>query len=179
MKFNPAIISGVFLIEIEPQSDERGFFARSWCREEFARHGLNAVLSQCSISFNLRRGTLRGMHHQVAPHPEAKLVRCTAGAIYDVALDLRPDSGTFGRWQAFELNAANRHMVYVPEGVAHGFQTLADGSEVFYQISEPHYPECARGVRWDDPAFNIAWPLPVSVLSEKDRSYPLLNHVPE
>lgn len=179
MKFNPAGISGVFLIEIEPQSDERGFFARSWCREEFARHGLNAALSQCSISFNSRCGTLRGMHHQVAPHPEAKLVRCTAGAIYDVVLDLRPDSGTFGRWQAFELNAANRHMVYVPEGVAHGFQTLADGSEVFYQISEPHHPECARGVRWDDPAFDIAWPLPVSVVSEKDCSYPLLNHVPE
>lgn len=175
MKFNPAGISGVFLIEIEPQSDERGFFARSWCREEFARHGLNAALSQCSISFNLRRGTLRGMHWQAAPHPEAKLVRCTAEAIYDVVLDLRPDSGTFGRWQAFEINAANRHMVYVPEGVAHGFQTLADGSEVFYQISEPHHPECARGVRWDDPAFNIAWPLPVSALSEKDHSYPFIG----
>lgn len=175
MRFVGSAISGVLLIEIEPQPDERGFFARSWCSEEFARHGLNPALAQCSISFNLRRGTLRGMHWQAAPHPETKLVRCTAGAIYDVVLDLRPDSGTLGRWQAFELSAANRHMVYVPEGVAHGFQTLADGSEVFYQISESYHPECARGVRWDDPAFGIAWPLPVSALSEKDRSYPFIG----
>lgn len=172
MKFNPAAIVGAYLVEIEPQPDERGFFARSWCREEFLRHGLNASLAQCSLSYNRKRGTLRGMHYQADPHPEAKLVRCTAGAIYDVMLDLRPDSGTFGRWQAFELNAVNRHTVYVPEGVAHGFQTLADDSEVFYQMSESYHPECARGIRWDDPEFAIDWPLPDPVVSERDGSFP-------
>jgi dTDP-4-dehydrorhamnose 3,5-epimerase len=171
--FTETPIPGAYLVEMALLGDERGFFARSWCREEFAQHGLNANLAQCDVSYNRKCGTLRGMHYQTEPYPEAKLIRCTAGAIYDVMLDLRRNLDTYGNWTAFELSAANRRMVYVPEGVAHGFQTLADDSEVFYQMSEFYHPECARGVRWDDPAFGIAWPLPVSVVSEKDRSYPL------
>ena len=136
MRFNETAIPGAYLVEIEALADERGFFARSWCRDEFSRHGLNAKLVQCDISYNKKRGTLRGMHYQTAPFPEAKLVRCTMGAIYDVILDMRRDSSAFGRWAAFELSAANRRMLYIPEGVAHGFQTLEDDSEVFYQMSE-------------------------------------------
>lgn len=175
MKFVETPIPGAYLVEMELLGDERGFFARSWCRDEFARHGLNHNLAQCDVSYNEKRGTLRGMHYQAEPYPEAKLVRCTMGAIFDVLLDLRRDSPACGKWAAFELSAANRRMVYIPEGVAHGFQTLSDGSEVFYQMSEFYHPECACGVRWDDPSFGIAWPLPVAAVSEKDRSYPLVG----
>ena len=165
-------IPGVFLLEPELVEDERGAFARTWCPREFAARGLSPNLAQCSLSFNARKGTLRGMHYQAAPYAEAKLVRCTRGAIYDVALDLRPGSPTFKRWTARELSADNRRMLYIPEGCAHGFQTLADDTEVFYQISEFYHPEAARGVRWDDPAFGIAWP-PAErrILSARDAGY--------
>lgn len=171
MKFIETVLKGAFVIEPELIEDERGFFARTFCRREFEEHGLNPNLVQCSISFNHQRGTLRGMHYQVAPHAECKLVRCTRGAVYDMIVDLRRASSSYGRWFAVELSAENRLMLYVPEGVAHGFQTLSDESEVFYQISEFYHPECARGVRWDDPAFAIRWPLAPSVISGRDRRY--------
>lgn len=177
MKWCETSLAGAWLIEMEPVIDERGFFARSWCQDEFAVHGANSSLVQCGVSHNRLCGTLRGLHYQVEPHAEAKLVRCTAGAIYDVLLDLRQESVTYGRWEAFLLDAVNLRMIYVPEGVAHGFQTLEDASEVFYQISAAYHPECAKGVRWDDPAFGIAWPLPVSAISERDRSFPLASPV--
>ena len=164
---------GAYLIEPERREDERGFFARAWCRDEFEAHGLNANLVQCNISFNTKKGTLRGMHYQAAPHAEAKLVRCTMGAIYDVIIDLRPASPTFKRWFAAELTAENRRMLYIPEGFAHGLQTLQDNSEVFYQMSAYYAPEYSRGVRWNDPAFGIEWPAadPAYIITEKDRSY--------
>lgn len=173
MRFTAFSISGAWLIEPDLIEDERGFFARSFCRKEFEKHGLNPELVQCNISFNRKRGTLRGMHYQAKPHEEAKLVRCTQGAIYDVVLDLRVASPTFLCWQAVELNAANRRMLYVPEGCAHGFQTLSDETEVFYQMSEYYHPECSRGVRWDDPSFAIAWPVANPIINDKDLSYPL------
>ena len=172
MIFKPAKLEGAYLIEPERFEDQRGFFARTWCRKEFRTHGLNPDLVQCSISFNTRRGTLRGMHYQAPPHEEAKLVRCTRGAVYDVAVDLRGGSATFKQWAAFELTAENRNMLYIPEGCAHGFQTLQDDTEVFYQMSEFYHPESARAVRWDDPALSIEWPVSVSVISETDRQYP-------
>ncbi len=172
MTFHETQISGVFEIHLEPKVDERGFFARSWCRREFGDHGLDANLVQCSISHSTQRGTLRGMHYQTAPFPETKIVRCTQGAIYDVVLDLRPDSATFRDWLAVILTAENRNMVYVPKGCAHGFLTLQDETEVFYQMSEFYNEESARGVRWDDPAFRIGWPEKVEVMSERDRTYP-------
>jgi dTDP-4-dehydrorhamnose 3,5-epimerase len=172
MTFYETKLSGVFEIHLQPQPDERGFFARTWCQKEFESHGLNSQLVQCSVSFNTRKGTLRGMHHQAAPYPEAKLVRCTQGAIYDVVVDLRPQSPTFKDWIAVVLTAENRNMVYVPEGCAHGFLTLKDQSEIFYQMSEFYHPESARGVRWDDPAFRIDWPEKVEMISERDRTYP-------
>jgi len=165
-------LKGVFVIELERLEDERGFFARAWCQHEFEEHGLNPRLAQCNISFNNRRGILRGLHYQVAPHAETKLVRCTRGALYDVIVDLRPDSLTFKQWVAVELTADNHRMVYIPEGLTHGFQTLADDTEVFYQMSEFYHPEGVRGVRWNDPAFGIGWPLPDPILSARDRSYP-------
>jgi len=165
-------LPGVQVIEAEKREDERGFFARTFCLQEFEAHGLDARASQCSISFNRKKGTLRGMHYQVAPHAESKLVRCTAGAIYDVAVDLRPDSPTFKQWEGVELSAQNRRALYIPAGCAHGFQTLADDTEVYYQISEFYHPESARGVRWDDPAFGIDWPgVEHRTLSERDLSY--------
>jgi dTDP-4-dehydrorhamnose 3,5-epimerase len=157
---------------VERHPDERGFFARTFCANEFASRGLNPKLVQCSISFNARKGTLRGLHYQVAPHGEAKLVRCTRGAIYDVIVDLRANSPTLRLWIGVELTDQKRNMVYIPEGCAHGFLTLADESEVFYQMSEFYAPESARGVRWDDPAFRIDWPGKVEVISERDRTYP-------
>jgi dTDP-4-dehydrorhamnose 3,5-epimerase len=172
MKFVETQLPGAFVIEPELVRDARGCFARTFCADEFAERGLNPSLSQCSISFNNRRGTLRGMHYQSAPFEEAKLVRCTAGAIHDVILDLRPFSPSFRRWIAVELSAVNRRIVYIPAGMAHGFQTLEDASEVFYQISQPYAPEHARGVRWDDPAFAVIWPLHDPILSERDRGYP-------
>lgn len=172
MKFTPAGLAGAYIIDIEPAADIRGFFARSWCRREFEQHGLNPDLAQCSISFNKKNGTLRGMHFNAKPHEETKVVRCTFGKIYDVILDLRPESSTFRRWIAVELSAENRRMLYIPPGVAHGFQTLVDDTEIFYQISGFYHPESARGVRWDDPTFGIAWPPAERVISEKDRRYP-------
>ncbi|MBV9339491.1 MAG: dTDP-4-dehydrorhamnose 3,5-epimerase [Acidobacteria bacterium] len=172
MIFRATKLQGVFEVQIEPTRDERGFFARSWCQKEFESHGLSSKLVQCSISFNSRKGTLRGIHYQAAPHPEAKLVRCTRGAIYDVAVDLRPDSPTFREWISVQLTAANRSMLFVPEGCGHGFLTLEDECEVLYHISEFYHPELARGLRWNDPAVGVAWPAPVKVISQKDRSYP-------
>ncbi len=171
MKFVPLKLSGAYLIEPEPIVDERGSFARLFCTKQFQEKGLNSHLEQCSFSFNHKRGTLRGMHFQKEPHPEIKLVRCTRGQIYDVIIDLRPDSPTFKQWEGVILSPENRHMLYIPEGFAHGFQTLEDHSEVFYQISASYVPECASGVRWNDPAFGIAWPTHVSVISVKDQQY--------
>lgn len=176
MKFISIPLVGAYLIEIEPTFDERGFFARSWSSVEFGEHGLNHSPAQCSISFNTRKGTLRGMHYQEQPHGETKLVRCSSGAIFDVIVDLRPASANYCKWFGIELTAANRKMVYVPDGFAHGFQTLTNDTEVFYQISEDYRSEYSKGVRWDDPLFGIVWPLGVSVLSERDRSFP--NYIP-
>ena len=172
MIFIPTRLKGAFILEPEKQEDERGFFARIWCQREFEVHGLNPRLVQCSISFNKKKGTLRGMHFQSAPHEEAKLVRCTMGAIYDVILDLRPHSPTFKEHVAVVLSAENRKMLYMSEGLAHGFQTLEDHTEVLYQMSESYVPASARGVRWDDPAFGIQWPAADRIISERDRSYP-------
>jgi dTDP-4-dehydrorhamnose 3,5-epimerase len=171
MIFHKTKISGAFEIHLEPKRDERGFFARTWCQKEFESNGLNPRLVQCSVSFNARKGTLRGMHFQAVPCAEAKLVRCTKGSIYDVVLDLRVQSPTFKQWIGVILTAQNRKMLYVPEGCAHGFLTLEDESEVFYQISEFYNAESARGVRWNDPAFQIAWPEQVEVISDRDRMY--------
>lgn len=171
MKFTPLPLEGAFVIEPEPIADERGFFARTFCRKEFAAHGLNPDLVQCSVSFNKKKGTLRGMHFQKNPHEESKVVRCTMGAIYDVIIDLRPVSPTFKRWVGIELSAVNCKMIYAPQGFAHGFQTLEDNTEVFYQTSEYFHRESASGVRADDPCFSIEWPLAVSSISRRDLSY--------
>ena len=172
MFFEETKLKGAFLIQFDPLEDERGFFARTFCREEFDRHGLNPNVAQCSIAFNGKRGTLRGMHYQAAPHEEAKLVRCTQGAVYDVIVDLRPNSSSYTRWVSAELSRNNRRMLYVPEGFAHGYQTLEDDTEILYQMSVPYAPECARGVRWNDAAFAIRWPQDRPILSERDASYP-------
>jgi dTDP-4-dehydrorhamnose 3,5-epimerase len=172
MIFTETKLKGAFVIEPEQLEDERGFFARTWCQREFTNHGLNPSIAQCSISFNRKRGTLRGMHYQIEPHAETKIVRCTQGTIYDVIIDLRQDSPTFTQWLGVELSAENRRMLYIPEGFAHGFQTLEDNTEIFYQISEFYAPECARGIRWNDPTFAIEWPDGEPIISERDRSYP-------
>ncbi len=171
MKFTLLSLSGAYMIEPEPIADERGFFARTFCRQEFEKLGLNPHLEQCSFSFNHKKGTLRGMHFQQSPHAEAKVVRCTQGEIYDVIIDLRVDSPTFRKWEAVVLSSENRKMLYIPEGFAHGFQTLEDFTEVFYQISCPYVPGFASGVRWNDSCFGIKWPYEVSVISEKDQHY--------
>ena len=175
MNYHETKIPGVFIIEPELISDARGFFAMSWLPEEFETRGLNPLIAQCNISFNKRCGTVRGMHFQRKPHEEAKIVRCTRGAMYDVAIDLRRDSPTRYEWVAAELTADNYRMLYIPEGFAHGYQTLADDTEIFYQISESYHPESAGGVRWDDPAFGLKWPLPITVIAERDATYPLLD----
>ena len=172
MIFHPLDIAGAYLIEPEKKEDRRGFFARTYCRRELEERDLDPTLVQCNVSVNKIRGTVRGMHWQAAPYEEIKMVRCTAGAILDVILDVRPGSPTFRKHVTAELTSENRHAVYIPAGCAHGFQSLEDDSEVFYQMSEFYYPEAARGVRWNDPAFDISWPLPVTSISEKDRSYP-------
>ena len=172
MNFHPTLIPDVWVIEPERHEDVRGHFARTWDSHEFLERGLDDALAQCSVSFNRRRGTLRGMHYQAAPHQETKLVRCTAGGIFDVAVDLRPDSSTFRSWVGRELTARNGLALYVPKGCAHGFLALADESEVAYQISQPYVPEAARGVRWDDPAFRIEWPEAVVVINDRDAGYP-------
>lgn len=176
MKFITVPLQGVCVIEVEPIADERGFFARTWDAQEFRSRGLNPHLAQCSISVNKTKGTLRGMHYQEQPFAEAKVVRCCSGAIYDVIVDVRRASPTHRKWFAVELSAANHKMLYVPEGVAHGFQTLMDEVEVSYQISEVYKPESARGVRWNDPLFGIEWPISDAIVSERDRTFP--NYVP-
>lgn len=172
MKFFEVPLKGAYIVELEPIEDDRGFFARSWCQKEFSDHGLNPDLVQCNISFNKTKNTLRGMHYQVKPHEEAKLVRCTQGAIYDVIIDLRPDSATFKEWFGLELSSVNRRMLYIPESFAHGFLTLEHNTEVFYQMSEFFHPECGRGIRWNDPAFKIDWFSDVKTISDRDRNYP-------
>jgi dTDP-4-dehydrorhamnose 3,5-epimerase len=166
--FRETPLPGAFEVECERIEDQRGFFARCWCKREFGVHGLRTDLVQCSISFNRLRGTLRGLHYQISPHAEAKLVRCTMGAVYDVIVDLRPDSGTYLKWFASELTAGNRKMMYIPEGFAHGFQTLCDETEIFYQMSEYHAREHADVIRWDDTRIGIPWPMPPTVISERD-----------
>jgi dTDP-4-dehydrorhamnose 3,5-epimerase len=172
MRFIETGMPGAFVVDVEPVVDERGLFARSWCTHEFEEHGLNPRLVQCSVSLNHQKGTLRGMHYQIAPHQEAKLVRCTQGSLYDVIVDLRPESRTYLQHFGTELSASNHRALYVPEGFAHGYLTLADESEVFYQMSEFYAPAAARGVRWNDPALRISWPGPVVVISERDKSFP-------
>ena len=167
------VLGGAFLVEPERVEDERGFFARTFCVEEFTARGLNPTVMQCSVSYNRRRGTLRGLHYQAAPDAEDKLIRCTAGAVFDVLVDVRPGSPTFKRWIAVELTAENRRMVYAPAGLAHGFQTLTDDTEVFYQISAAYVPEAARGLRWDDPELAIAWPATADrIISARDHGLP-------
>jgi dTDP-4-dehydrorhamnose 3,5-epimerase len=171
MNFIETGLRGAYRIELERLQDERGFFARSWCQHEFTEHGLDPCVVQCNISFNQHKGTLRGMHYQVAPHAEAKLVRCTRGALYDVIADLRPGSPTYLGWIAVELTAENHTALYVPKGFAHGFQTLEENTEVFYQMSEFYAPLAARGFRWNDPLLNIQWPLAIDAISPKDMAY--------
>ena len=172
MIFLPTHLGDAYILELERLEDERGFFARAWCQREFEARGLNPRLVQCNVSFNRTRGTWRGMHYQVAPWEEAKLVRCTRGAICDVIVDLRPGSTTYGEHLMVDLSVDNGRMLYVPEGMAHGFITLTDHTEVFYQMSQFYLPESARGFRWNDPAFSIRLPLEVAVLSDRDRNYP-------
>jgi len=170
--FTETKLAGAFVIEPERRTDQRGFFARTFCQQEFGAHGLNAQVAQCNVSFNKRKGTLRGMHYQAAPFAEAKLVRCTSGSLYDVIIDLRPSSATFKQYFAVELSAENRRMLYIPEDFAHGFQTLQDDTEVFYQMAQRYSAEHARGVRWNDPAFGIAWPEGERIIIERDQNYP-------
>jgi dTDP-4-dehydrorhamnose 3,5-epimerase len=172
MRFEPTAIPGVVVVELEPHVDERGFFARSWCEAEAAAHGIRFGTQQCNVSFNRQRGTLRGMHYQAAPHEEGKLVRCTAGALLDVAVDIRPSSPTFRQHVAVELTSQNRRTLHIPPGCAHGFLTLDDDTEVFYQMSASYSPTHGRGFRWDDPFFDVQWPGPIAVISGRDRTYP-------
>ena len=174
MVFRETAVAGAWVIDVEPAADERGMFARTFDADAFRERGLSAAVVQCSTSFNHRTATLRGLHYQAAPHEESKLVRCTAGAAYDVVVDLRPSSATYRRWAGVEISADNRAAVYVPPGVAHGFQTLVDGTELLYMIDTPFVPEAALGVRWDDPAFGIEWPDAGGerTISERDRGFP-------
>ena len=171
MIFKQTKLKDAYIIELEPIEDNRGFFARSFCQEEFRLHGINMSIVQCNISYNKKRGTLRGMHYQATPYEEAKLVSCTKGAIYDVIIDVRPSSNTYKKWVSVELTDENRKMIYIPKGFAHGFLTLMDNTEVFYQMSEFFMPEYARGIRWNDPAFGINWAADVTAISEKDQKY--------
>lgn len=172
MIFHSTPLAGVFEIDLELHQDERGFFARSWCGNEFEQHCLSPRLVQCNVSFNSKRGTLRGLHLQAAPHGETKLVRVTRGAIFDVAVDLRPGSKTYLNWTGATLTADNRRALYIPEGCAHGFLTLEDETEIFYQMSEFYEPSAGHGFRWNDPAFAIDWPGEVKIISERDATYP-------
>ena len=172
MKFTETELPGAWFVDVEPHSDERGFFARTWCRREFEEHGIDSDFVQASVSYNRVAGTLRGMHFQRAPFDETKLVRCVSGAIYDVIVDLRRDGETFGRSLGVELSAANRRALLVPKGFAHGFVTLEDNSEILYQISAFYTPGHAGGLRYDDPALSIEWPVPIRVINDKDRSWP-------
>lgn len=172
MKFSPTTLSGVWLIALDLREDERGFFARTYCENEFAQHGLNTRWPQCNLTLTKKRGTIRGMHWQADPKPEIKLIRCAAGKIFDVLVDVWHNSPTFGKWEAFELSSENRRQLYVPGGFAHGFQSLTDNCEVFYQMSEFYVPELARGIRWNDPFFKVLWPLEPDVIAMKDRQFP-------
>jgi dTDP-4-dehydrorhamnose 3,5-epimerase len=172
MIFAATQLDDAWLIEVEPREDQRGFFARTWCRQELAAQGLDTEIAQESLSYNRDRGTLRGLHFQRSPHEETKIVRCTRGGIFDVIVDLRPRSPTYLQWQGFELTAGNRKALYVPKGFAHGFQTLTDEAEIAYQISAFYAPDSAGGYRYDDPEFGIAWPLPVTAISERDLEWP-------
>jgi len=172
MIFTPTALTGATIVDIEPRQDERGFFARAWCQNEFEAQGLNGRLAQTNLSYNKKKGTLRGMHYQVPPHAEAKLMRCTRGAIWDMIVDLRPTSSTYRQSLGIELTADNHRMLYVPEGFAHGFITLVDETEVTYQVSEFYTPGAERGVRWNDPALCLEWPIAMQVISEKDAHWP-------
>ena len=172
MIFGETRLKGAYTIDLECVDDHRGFFARTFCREEFNKRGLNSSVAQCNISYNRKKGTLRGMHYQVAPHGEAKLVSCIAGSIYDVIIDLRANSETYCQWLAVEVSAQQRGMLYIPEGFAHGFQSLEDNTEVFYQMFQFYEPTAGRGVRWDDPAFGIEWPDGPRIISDRDKTYP-------
>ena len=171
MIFSETELPGAFVIDLEKIEDERGFFARAWCQRELRDHGLESRIAQCNMSFNKRKGTLRGMHFQRPPHEEVKLIRCIRGALYDVIIDLRPESAANKRWIGVELTAENRRMLYVPRGFAHGFQTLEEDTETFYMVSEFYTPGAESGVRWDDPSFGIDWPLPPSEISDKDQQW--------
>jgi dTDP-4-dehydrorhamnose 3,5-epimerase len=177
MRLNATPLAGAFVVELEAHTDERGFFARTYCREEFRAEGVTARFDQCSVSYNARRGTLRGLHWQAQPHGEEKLVRCTSGAIFDVIVDLRADSPTMRRWFGLELDAANRRALYIPQGFAHGFISLSDSSEVLYMISAVYEPAAARGLRWNDPALGIAWPIVPTVISTRDAGFALLDAI--
>lgn len=179
MKFTQTKLKGAFIINLEQRQDQRGLFARTFCAQEFEAHGLKPTVAQCNLSFNHKQGTLRGMHYQVAPVTETKLVRCTQGAIYDVIIDMRPESPTYMEHIGLELSAENRRALYVPEMFAHGYQALTDRAEVVYQVGEFYTPGHERGLRYNDPTFGIEWPLPVSVISEKDAAWPLFVSVPE
>ena len=175
MKFSQTSLSGLWLIELELREDERGFLARTYCENEFAHHGLNTRWPQCNLTLTKKRGTIRGMHFQAEPKPEIKLIRCATGKIFDVLVDVRPNSPTFGKWEGFELSGENRRQLYVPGGFAHGFQCLTDNCEVFYQMSEFFVPELARGLRWNDSFCQISWPLEPTGISLKDRQFPDFN----
>lgn len=172
MEFTETNLKGAFLLRLRKIEDHRGFFARGWCRDEFAKHGLNPNMLQLNIGFSHKRGTVRGLHYQEAPHAEAKFVRCTRGALFDVIVDLRADSPTRGQWAGFELTADNGQMVYAPEGFAHGYQTLADETDMYYLTSAQYAAAAARGLRYNDPALGITWPIPISVISEPDQKWP-------
>lgn len=172
MIFSETKLKGAFTLELKKIEDERGFFARSYCQKEMEAHGLTAQVVQANVSFNPKKGTLRGMHYQVAPHEESKLVRCTRGAIFDVIIDLRPDSPTYKQWFGVELTANNYKMMFVPEGFAHGYLTLENHTEVTYQVSQFYAPGAEQGIRWDDPAFNIQWSIEPELISEKDKAHP-------
>jgi len=174
MKFSKTSLAGLWVIDLELREDERGFLARTFCENEFSANGLNTRWPQCNLTLTKTRGMIRGMHFQLSPRAEIKLVRCAAGAIFDVAVDVRPNSPTFGKWEGFELNSQNRRILYIPGGFAHGFQCLSDNSEVFYQMSEFFFADLSRGVRWNDPTVAIKWPLPDPTLSERDKNLPLL-----
>jgi dTDP-4-dehydrorhamnose 3,5-epimerase len=175
MQFTSSSIPGAWVIDITPIHDDRGFFATTWLPDELRQRGIDSVVAQCNIAFNHRRGTLRGLHFQTAPHAQAKIVRATRGALLDVIVDLRPDSPTWRQWELFELTADNRRMLYIPPGLAHGYLTLTDDAEMFYQASTPWAPQAEAGVRWNDPAFGIKWPFEPTVISAKDQTWPLLT----
>jgi dTDP-4-dehydrorhamnose 3,5-epimerase len=176
MEFAETSLKGAYLVRLKKMEDDRGYFARAWCCDEFSRQGLNPGMLQLNVGFSHSRGTLRGMHYQLAPHAEAKFIRCTRGAIYDVIIDLRDGSPTIGQWYGIELTPENGLMLYAPEGFAHGYQTLVDDTEMYYMTTRPYAPAAARGVRYDDPTFGIRWPLPVSLISASDRAWPVFRN---